>query len=145
MDRRDESHAFIPMRKVRSSASRSCGGLLFPNLVREEWRVTRGPIKPMALHSFHPVKYAKDAKDDLLQGRVNRIWHHVVRYADCIDDLGDLEISRPSGNGFFQPDGSDESLCAFLGLLGFHHCAVRSGFRTACIFREEMNPSARLR
>lgn len=84
-------------------------------------------------------------EDDLLQGRVNRIWHHVVRYADCIDDLGDLEISRPSGNGFFQPDGSDESLCAFLRILGFHHCAVRCGFRTVRIFPEEMNPSARLR
>jgi hypothetical protein len=94
----------------------------------------------MALHSFHPVR---SAEDDLLQGRVNRIWHRAVGYADYIDDLGDLEtISRRSGDRFFQPDGSGESLGAFLELLGSHHCAVHCGVRAVRIFPEEMNPSA---
>jgi hypothetical protein len=85
------------------------------------------------------------AKVDLFQGRVNRIWHRAVGMsgcANCIDDLGELEISRRSGHGFLQPDGFDESLSAFLGLLGFHHCALHCGLRAIRIFPEEIDPSA---
>jgi hypothetical protein len=98
-----------------------------------------GTSQGMALNSLHPVRCAKD---DLLQGGVVRIWLRAVGYAHCVDDLGNLEISRRSGDGFFQPDGLGESLGAFLGLLGSHRSPVHCGLRSVRIFPEEMKPTA---
>jgi hypothetical protein len=130
-----ESPATLP--SAQCSPAAFCRGM-GPNGVREAQALTREPIKPMALHSFHPVRCAKD---DLLQGRVNRIYHRAFGMsgnAGCIHDLGKLEISR---NVLFQPDGSGESLGAFHVLLGFHYCAVHCGLRDVRISPEEMNPS----
>src|ERR1700676_1105605 len=90
---------------TRTRQSDYLSSLTLPFDEESRMAVTREPIKPLALHSFHPVRCAKD---DLLQGRVNRVWHRAVGmsgYADCIDDLGGQEISKRSGDGFFQPDG----------------------------------------
>src|ERR1700738_2349434 len=110
-----------------------------------------GTNQANGLHSFHPVRCAKD---ELPQGSGNRIWNRSVgvhSHADCDDALvvwkgyHSSQQGRTTGaggkdGGVFQPDGFYKPLRPNASVvLADHHRPVLRRILDVRVFAEKMN------